>query len=140
MRHSSPDKRSGPVKRPLKNLWNDVRGNSVMLFALAIPVIFLAIGGAVDFSRATQLRGQMQDAADIASIGSVAVNSPAFKAALTQKRGTIAIGGQKAKDIFNANYMPQKDLSKLAVSATVTKSGSVMTSVVKVTGSYHPYI
>lgn len=128
------------MKKPLKNLWNDIRGNSFMLFTLAIPVIFLAIGGAVDFSRATQLRGQMQDAADIASIGSVAVNSPAFKAALSMKNGTIAIGGQKAKDIFNANYLPQKDLSKLKISAKVTKSGSVMTSIVKVTGSYHPYI
>jgi len=111
-----------------------------MLFALAIPVIFLAVGGAVDFSRATQLRSQMQDAADIASVGSIAVNSPAFKAGLTMNSGTIPIGAQKAQDIFNANFTPQKDLSKLKFSAKVSKSKSTMTSVVKVTAKYRPYI
>ena len=111
-----------------------------MLFALLIPVIFIAIGGAIDFNRVIQLHGRMQDAADIASVGSIVANSAAYKASQSMGNGTIAIGGQKAQDIYNANFFQPKDLTNLKITAQVTKSGSILNSSVVVTANYKPYM
>ncbi|MBW8882064.1 MAG: pilus assembly protein [Asticcacaulis sp.] len=90
-----------------------------MLFALALPVLILVIGGAIDFGRMTQLRKEMQDAADVASLGSVAVNSHAYKAMIKGANGADqAKGPKQAKAIFASNMSSHDELSTFAVSAT----------------------
>ena len=111
-----------------------------MIFALAIPAIFIAVGGAIDFSRVTQIKSELQDAADVASVGSIAVNSPAFKAGLLITSGDLPIGVTRAQTIFAANLQPQKDASNIKMTATVAKANNTMTSNVKVTGTYKTYM
>ena len=62
---------------------NDSSGNVAVIFTLALLPILSAIGCAVDYSRATQVRSKLQSAIDAASVGSVARKSPAFIAAGT---------------------------------------------------------
>ena len=49
-----------------------------VFFALALVPITGAVGAAVDFSRANNIRSQLLAAADAASVGSVAKSSPAM--------------------------------------------------------------
>ncbi|MDI7773949.1 pilus assembly protein [Asticcacaulis sp. EMRT-3] len=115
-------------------------GSTIIMVALALPVIFLAVGGAIDFSRVLQLRGELQDAADVASVGSVAVNSKAFKLALTQGDGEISQGSQQAASIFESDLHPAPELSNITLNATVSKAATVITSLVTVSANYKPYI
>lgn len=57
------------------------RGNIAVIFALALVPMVSAIGCAVDYSRASQIRSKLQVAADAASVGSIAKTSAAFIAA-----------------------------------------------------------
>ena len=111
-----------------------------MIFALAVPAIFISVGGAIDFSRVTQIKSELQDAADVASVGSIAVNSPAFKAGLSMSNGDIPIGATKAQSIFAANQQKMDDVSNIKVTAKVTKANTTMTSVVTASGTYKTYM
>ena len=65
----------------------DSSGNIAVIFTLALLPILSAIGCAIDYSRATQLRSKLQSAIDAASVGSVARKSPGFIAAGSDDRG-----------------------------------------------------
>ena len=65
--------------RPLSQ--RTASGNVAVIFTLALLPILSAIGCAVDYSRATEIRGKLQSAIDAASVGSVARTSPGFIAA-----------------------------------------------------------
>src|SRR5262245_1263661 len=78
-------------------------GNIMLTFALALIPIVGAVGAAVDYSRANNYRTQLLAAADAASVGSVAKNSPAVAAAGTMSAdGQIDVGITDARNIFNA--------------------------------------
>lgn len=51
---------------PVRRLMRDVAGNTVMVFALAAPVILLMIGAALDFSRGADAQTKLQTALDAA--------------------------------------------------------------------------
>src|SRR5262249_36360779 len=97
-----------------------------------IPVT-AAVGAAVDYSRANNLRSQLQAAADAASVGSVAKASPAIKAAGTMySDGTIDVGVTDAQNIFDAQVALKSSFWKnLQRSATVSKSGGTVNSTVQ---------
>jgi Flp pilus assembly protein TadG len=79
------------------------RGNVLFTFALALIPIMGAVGAAVDYSRANNIRSQIIAAADAASVGSVAKSSPAVAAALAMSNdGAIPAGVTDALKIFNA--------------------------------------
>jgi Flp pilus assembly protein TadG len=119
----------------------DARGASAMIFALFVPVLMLLIGGAIDFSRLIQLRSELQDAADAASVGAVGVNSTAFQTAITMSgNGTITAGGTQAKAMFNSDAPTTTDLSGTTVNATVTKTNTTITSVIDVSSTYKSLI
>ena len=121
--------------------WRNIKGGTAMMVGLALPVIALVIGGAVDFSRMMQLRMQMQDAADLASVGSIAVNSAAFKQGLFAGNGNILkIGQTDARAMFTNNMQSHTDLSNLKVVAKVVKTKTGLQSTVTATGNYTPYI
>lgn len=54
--------------RRLFNLWRDQRGNTAILFGLAVIPLLALGGGAVDFAQRARVRGEIQSAADTASL------------------------------------------------------------------------
>jgi Flp pilus assembly protein TadG len=116
-------------------------GNAAMIVALCLPVILLVVGGAVDFGRAVELRTEMQDAADVASLAAIAVNSPGYKAGTAMMSdGAIAAGVAQAKAVFATDMRPHDELSATSVSADVNKVSSVLRATVTVTSNYKPFM
>jgi hypothetical protein len=114
---------------------SDQRGNIAMIFGLALLPLLSAVGCAVDYTRATQLRSKMQAAADAASVGSIAKMSPGFIAAGSMTvDGPIPVGVTDATNIFNGN-MSGVTYPLNNVTPTVTKSGGTLTSRVDFSGT-----
>ena len=108
-----------------------------MMFALFLPVLMLIVGGAIDISRLMQLRGELQDAADAASVGAVGVTSSAFQAGIAMVGdGPIASGSTQAQTIFNSNLPNNSDLANTTFTAVVAKTGTTINSVISVKSTY----
>jgi Flp pilus assembly protein TadG len=119
----------------------DAAGNTAMIFALCLPVLLAVVGGAIDFSRVTQLRMELQDAADTAALGAIAVNSAGYKAGSNLAGdGAISDGVDQALSILNTNIGTHAELSAVAPAATVTKTGNALTANVTVSANYKPYL
>ncbi|OAF17212.1 TadE/TadG family type IV pilus assembly protein [Bradyrhizobium neotropicale] len=109
----------------------DQRGNIAVIFAIACVPLITAVGCAIDYSRATQVRAKLQAAADAASVGSLAKASPAFAAAGSMTSdGPIPVGVTDAQNIFDANRANLTDYTLVNVTPTVVKSGSTITTTV----------
>ncbi len=121
----------------LRKIARSVHGGTAMTFALFLPVLLLLIGGAIDFSRMIQLRSELQDAADAASIGSIAVNSDAFKAGVAMSAdGPVPTGATQAQTIFNGDLRSNGDLAGVTSTAVIKKTGTTITSVVTANATY----
>lgn len=115
--------------RCLRRFGRDQRGNIAVTFAIAIIPLLAAVGGAVDYSTATRIKAQLQSAADAASVGSLAVGSPAYVAAGQMgSAGPVPEGVTDATNIFNANINGLTGFTNLQVSPTVTKTNTNLTS------------
>ena len=102
-------------------------GNMAMIFAIACVPLISFIGCAVDYSHATQIKAKLQAAADAASVGSVARNSPAYIFAGTMSSdGPIAVGVTDATNIFNANVANVTDFTLTSLKPVVPKTGSAV--------------
>jgi Flp pilus assembly protein TadG len=113
------------------------RGNVALIFALLLPVILCAIGGAIDFTFVLLDRTQLQDALDMASVGSITTSSAAYTAATTMTTdGPIASGASDATTIFNANLKNVPSLENVSITSSVVKSGSNLTSTLTATAYY----
>ncbi|MBC9882752.1 pilus assembly protein [Bradyrhizobium sp. INPA01-394B] len=109
----------------------DTSGNIAVIFAIACVPLITAVGCAVDYSRATQIRSKLQAAADAASVGSIAKASPAFAAAGSMTSdGSIPVGVTDAQNIFDANRANLTGYRLNSVTPAVTKVGSTVTSTV----------
>jgi hypothetical protein len=117
--------------RQIARFRREKRGNVVTLFALSMVPVLAITGGAVDYGRADNIRTRLQLAADTASVGSVAKNSPAFAAAGSMTSdGPIPVGVTDATNIFNGNMAGQTGYTLNYVTASVTRtSGSVSSNV-----------
>lgn len=125
----------------LNRLKADIAGNTAMIFAICLPVVLAVVGGAIDFSRMTQLRMELQDAADTAALGAIAVNSSGYKAGGNMGgNGAVPDGVTQALAIFNSNARPHGELTGVSPSATVTKTGQTLTANVSVTANYKPFL
>ena len=117
--------------RQVSRLRRDRSGNVAVIFAIALVPIISAMGCAIDYSRAAQLRSKLQTAADAASVGSVAKNSPAFIAAGSMTAdGSIPAGVTDATKIFNGNIQSVTGFTLNSVTPVVTKVGSTLNSTV----------
>ncbi|MBR1180016.1 pilus assembly protein [Bradyrhizobium sp. KB893862 SZCCT0404] len=120
----------------MRRFVREKRGNVAVIFALCCVPLITVVGCAVDYSRATQVRSKLQAAADAASVGSVAKASPAFIAAGSMTAdGAIPAGVTDAKNIFNANIANLTGYTLTAITPTVVKSGSAVTSTVTFSAS-----
>jgi len=117
----------------LNRFRRDRSGNIAVLFAIASLPIMSAVGCAVDYSRATQIRSKLQSAIDAASVGSVSRTSPGFIAAGSMTSdGPIPAGVTDATNIFNANMSGSTGAFTLNnMTPTMNKTGSVITTVVQ---------
>lgn len=107
----------------------DRSGNVAVIFTLALLPLLSAVGCAIDYTRATQIKSKLQAAADAASVGSVARRSPAFIAAGSMTSdGPIAAGVTDATNIFNGNMSGVAGYTLNSMTPAVTKTGSVVTS------------
>ncbi|MGF6311948.1 Flp pilus assembly protein TadG [Bradyrhizobium sp. i1.8.4] len=118
--------------RTINRFRSDRSGNIAMTFGLALLPLVVAVGCAVDYSRANQIRSKLISAADAASVGSVAKGSPGFIAAgAMTSDGEISVGEADATKIFNGNIFNQNGFTLTSVTPTMTKSGGAITSTVK---------
>lgn len=128
----------------LNRLYRDTAGNTAMIVALCLPVLMAIVGGAIDFGRATQLRMAMQDAADIAVLSAVSVNSPGYKEAASKGDGgddsDYLTGKAQALAVFTSNMAKRSDLTTAAPVVTMSKSQSTLTAKITVSASYKPYL
>jgi len=109
----------------------DQRGNIAVIFALSCVPLISAIGCAIDYSRATQIQSKLQAAADAASVGSVARQSPAYLAAGSMSSdGPIPAGITDATNLFNGNMSGVTGYTLSSMTPTVVKSNGTVISTV----------
>lgn len=110
----------------------DRSGNIAVIFALAILPILSAVGCAIDYSRAVQLRSKLQAAIDAASVGSVSKTAPGFIAAGTMTAdGPIPAGVADATKLFNGNMDGVGGYTLNSVTPVMTKTGNTITSTIQ---------
>lgn len=120
----------------LNRFRNDRSGNIAVIFTLAILPVLSAVGCAIDYSRATQLRSKLQAAIDAASVGSVAKSAPGFIAAGAMTGdGPIPAGVTDATNIFTANMNGVSGYTLNSITPVMKKIGSVITSTVQFSAS-----
>ena len=95
----------------LRKLVDDRKGNVFALYALAVPVILFAVGFAVDFGLAAQLRTRLNAAADAAALAALTPNM------MTQ---TSATAQAAAVSMFNGQASALTGLAAGSVSVTAT--------------------
>jgi Flp pilus assembly protein TadG len=117
--------------RLLGHFARDRRGNLAVMFAIVCVPLISAMGCALDYSRATQLKSKLQAAVDAASVGSIAKASPAFNYAGTMTSdGPIPPGVTDAANIFNANMANATGYTLNSVTPVVARSNGTVTSTV----------
>lgn len=116
----------------LKLFCRDRSANVAVLFTLSALPVLSAVGCAIDYSRATQLRSKLQAASDAASVGSLAKNSPGFLAAGAMTGdGSVPAGVTDATTLFNGNMNGVTGYTLNSLTPTMVKSGSTITSTVQ---------
>ena len=95
----------------LRKLVDDRKGNVFAVYAIAVPVILFAVGFAVDFGLAAQLRTRLNAAADAAALAALTPNM------MTQ---TTATAQAAATSMFNGQASALTGLTAGSVSVTVT--------------------
>ena len=116
----------------LRRFRRDRSGNVAIVFALLAVPTLTAVGCAIDYSRANQIRSKLQAAADAASVGSIAKASPGFIAAgAMTSDGPVPAGVADATKIFTGYVANQSGFTLGSVTPAVTKSGGALTSKVQ---------
>jgi Flp pilus assembly protein TadG len=120
----------------IRRFRHDQRANIAVIFALVCVPLITAVGCAVDYSRASQMKSKLQTASDIASVGSIAKTSPAFIYAGTMTSdGPIPVGVTDATNIFKGNMANATGYTLNSVTPVVTKSNGTVTSTVTFSAS-----
>jgi Flp pilus assembly protein TadG len=106
----------GNIRGAVSKLLRDRSGNIAITFGLAVVPIVVAAGGAIDYSRASSARANMQSALDSTALALVKTASTVSQDALTTS----------ATSYFNAVYS-QPGVSNIAISAAYDSSSSILT-------------
>jgi Flp pilus assembly protein TadG len=115
-------------------------GNLAIITALAALPLIAAVGCAIDYTAASLTKSKLQEAADAATLATVSFNSPVVSTALTMSgSGTISDGSTTAITYFNANLTQANGYSGLTSSATVSKSGQVITATINYSAQFTTY-
>src|SRR3954447_5397505 len=118
--------------RTFSRFRRDRRGNIAVIFALTCVPLISALGCAVDYARATRIESKLQAAADAASVGSIAKQSPAFIAAgAMSSDGPIPAGVTDATNIFRGNMSGVEGFTLNSMTPTVQKTAGAVTATVQ---------
>jgi Flp pilus assembly protein TadG len=113
------------VPRPFRG---DRRGNVAMMYALMLPVLMIGIGLAIDFTRAAQVRTELNAAADAAALAAL---TPSM---MQQSNATAQTAAQ---NMFNGQIAGITSLEPGETTVTITVTNpSTSTLVRNVTVSY----
>lgn len=104
----------------MPSLAQDRRGNVVTLFALALPVILGAIGGAIDYSDAVRKRTDLQLIADDAALASAKVLALSTAASAGQRENDARIVAERVVDARSA--MAKRTITPSSADRTVIVS------------------
>jgi Flp pilus assembly protein TadG len=124
----------------VRGIWANKRGNIAVMTAMLMMPLVGAAGGAIDIGRLEMIHSRLQDAADAASVGSVAATSAAMKAAASMNGdGPINAGTQAATSLFNADMTAISNVTVSSTTVAVTKTGRTITSTVSVAATTPSY-
>src|SRR5262249_41650277 len=116
--------------------WRDRAGNVSIIFGFAMLPALGLIGAAVDYTRASRIKTQLQAAADSASVGSVSQAAPGYTAALAmQADGAVSAGQAHALNLFNGDIQGKTGFALTNLTATVNKTNWQLTSTVQFTAT-----
>ena len=107
--------------KKLCNFLSSTSGNFALWFALASVPLFGMAGLAIDYTRMTQVKAQLQDAADTATLAAVI--------RYRNSGGSAAELEELAKENFKANYTGSYNEKKLKASADINDGIKVTLSV-----------
>ncbi len=137
MKHSRPER---PLRSLLARFCGDRRGNVAITFSLTLIPIVMLVGVGVDYTRGSMIRNELQASADSASLAAVSQNSASYNAAMSMTgNGSVSAGVTEATNVFNGNLSGKTGFTNLQVTATVTKTGTTLASVVQFTASVPTY-
>ncbi|MDO9418948.1 TadE/TadG family type IV pilus assembly protein [Pararhizobium sp.] len=96
-----------------------------MLAALLMVPMLGSAGMIVDFSRAMQIRSDMQNAADMAALGAISEKSAGVLAAMTQAaNGAVVLSEKDALQLFNGQIGSSVPDFPITVTISVTKTNA----------------
>jgi len=126
------------VVRMLKKFLKDKSGNFGILGAVAIVPILGMAGMAIDFTRAMQMRSELQNAADAAVVGALSEKSAGMLEAINMPgNGVVKISEKEGLNLFDAQLAKGSDagdpdkkeaesdleINERTVTISVTKTG-----------------
>jgi hypothetical protein len=107
----------------------DRRGNVAIIFAITCIPLISMVGAAIDYTRALQIRSQLQAALDTASVGSIVQKSAAFITAGSMvSDGPVPGGDVDAINIFKGNTSGRTGFTLTSTTATVNRANGVVTA------------
>jgi Flp pilus assembly protein TadG len=112
------DTLAAAMRRQAKRFVAGEAGNSVMVFALALPVLVAAAGGAVDYSMAAATRSKMQAVADSAAVASA---RELQLARTDENRVTVVAKSVVNSSLPDVTTAVKVDLKALTVRVTLEK-------------------
>ena len=119
------------------------RGNVAVISALAALPMVAGVGCVIDYTTASMIKAKLQSAADAASLAAVSTNSSVIATAKNMTgNGTVSGGSTYALNFFNSNLSTAPEnvgYTSLSPTATVTKSGTKVTSTVSFTAEVPTY-
>ena len=123
------------LDRVMRRFPKDKRGNVAVIFAIACVPLISAVGCAIDYTEATRIKSKLQSAADAAAVASISQQSSGWLAASRMTgNGEVTAAETDARNIFNGNITAATSLfNNQTVTATVTKTGANLTSLVTFT-------
>ncbi len=119
------------MARLFARLTGDRNGNIAITFAILIVPVLLAVGAALDYSMAYDVRQRLQHAADAAAISAIAEQSPGVIASLQSgNSGHLELATKDAQAWFDAEMTSNLKAKITDLNFEVERSGSFFTSVV----------
>jgi Flp pilus assembly protein TadG len=119
------------------------RGNVAVISALAALPMVAGVGCVIDYTTASMIKTKLQAAADAASLAAVSTNLSVIATAKSMSgNGTVSGGSTYAVNFFNSNLSTAPEnvgYTSLSPTATVTKSGTKITSTVSFTAQVPTY-
>lgn len=124
----------------LRKYLSNAAGNTAMIFALSAMPLILAVGAAVDYSRATQAKAALQAAVDSAALGTSADSALVAQIMLGKGQAELKqrvenyLKANDALDVINSLDSITAEYDKKKQSIIVSVKGTLKTSLMTLAG------